>query len=289
MASQVAENGKSAPAAPGPSEPEPRVGPTRADSLWNPGMIKYSICTLVTRAEQYEEMQQSFLDRGFDGPDVEFLFVDNCKRNEFDGYSGCNLFLSVARGEYVIICHQDVILEYQGRRELDERLAELDRLDPKWAVCGNAGGFSIGGLAIRISDPHGEDVRHGSFPAQVTSVDENFVVVKRRANISLSGNLYGFHFYGADICVIADILGYTCYAIDFHLRHRGAGVADYSFYAARTALVKKYSRSLRSRWVTTTCTTVFLSGTSLLGRVLSARIIALAVDRVRTMFDWGGL
>ena len=46
------------------------------------------------------------------------------------------------------------------------RLAELDALDPHWALAGNAGGLPNGDTAIRISDPYGEDSTRGSLPAR---------------------------------------------------------------------------------------------------------------------------
>lgn len=131
-------------------------------------------------------------------------------------------------------------------------------------------------------------MRHGVFPASVTSVDENFIVVKRRANISLSGDLRGFHLYGADICIVADILGYNSYVIDFHLRHLGGGLTDASFNASRTALVKKYARSFRSRWITSTCTIAFLSGIPLVGRVLNGPLITRGIRRLLTTVGFRG-
>jgi len=289
VTAKVAEDAQSAPGALGSLESESGSGPIRADARWNPGHIKYSVCTLVTCVEQYDEMRRSFVERGFDTRDIEFLYIDNSIRNEFDGYSGCNLFLSVARGEYIIICHQDVLLEGHGRPELDDRLSELEILDPNWAVCGNSGGISLKRLAIRISDPHGENMRHGKLPARVSGVDENFVVVKRRSNLSLSRDLSGFHLYGADLCVIAGILGYTSYVIDFHLRHRSGGRGDASFSAARTALVRKYARSFRSRWIRTACAMVFLSGTPLVGAALSHPFFTRILHRVLVTLDpWDG-
>lgn len=253
--------------APKEAGPEPR----RADELPK-GSIRFSICTLVTDPGEYSEMVQSFRERGFAGADCEFLYLDNSASNAFDAFTGYNLFLMRASGDYLILCHQDVLLLDQGRSALDQRLAELDSLDPAWALCGNAGGVAGGKLAVRITDPHGADQAVGTFPARALALDENFIVARRDANLALSHDLSGFHLYGADLCILADIGGRTAYVIDFHLRHKSAGNTDAGFYAARRAAIAKYRRAFRTRWIGTTCTTFLVSGLPVMGRALSTRL-----------------
>ncbi len=238
-----------------------------ASSLLNTG-VRFSICTLVTRPEQYGDMLESFRARGFDADDCEFIQIDNRASNRYDAYQGCNLFLTVARGDYIILCHQDIVL-IDHRRDLEHALAELDRVDPTWGACGNSGGMSPGKMAIRLTDPHAIDLRTTTFPARVYSLDENFILVKRSANLSLSRDLSGFHQYGCDICIIADVLGYTTYVVDFHLRHLSPGTREPALGAARANLVRKYLRAFRSRWVMSPCELFFLSGSSFLTRLLS--------------------
>ena len=253
--------------APNHARPEPR----RADALPD-GPIRFSICTLVTDHREYSEMVESFRQGGFGGADCEFLYLDNSAGNTFGAFAGYNLFLARASGDYLILCHQDILLLEQGRPELEARLAELDSLDPAWALCGNAGGTADGGLAIRISDPHGADQSKGSFPARALALDENFILVRRDSNLGLSHDLAGFHLYGADLCIVADMLGRTAWVIDFHLRHKSAGNLGADFYAARRAAIAKYRRAFRTRWIRTTCTSFLVSGLPLAGRALSTRL-----------------
>jgi hypothetical protein len=214
-------------------------------------------------------MLESFRQKGFGGDDCEFIRIDNTHGNQSDGYQGVNLFLTVARGEYVIICHQDVLL-IDDRQAMDAVLKDLGRTDPTWAACGNCGGVSAGRLATRISDPFGENQRAEGLPVRVHSLDENFIVVRRSANLSVSSDLKGFHLYGTDLCIIADVLGRSAYVVDFHVRHLSAGTRDASLEAARHNLVEKYGRAFRSRWVRSSCALVFLSGASRLSRALSS-------------------
>ena len=230
------------------------IEPVRVSDRAREAEIRYSICTLVTDLHEYQEMVRSLEEGGFGATDCEYLYVDNSGGNTADAFTGYNSFLTHARGDYIILCHQDILLLQDNRTVLETRLQELDHLDPAWAICGNAGATGTGELVIRITDPHGEDQARGSFPARVSSVDENFIVVRRDANLALSHDLAGFHLYGADLCIIADILGRSAYVVDFHLRHKSGGVPNRGFYQTRLALMRKYARALRPRWISTTCT-----------------------------------
>lgn len=215
----------------------------------------YSVCTIVSDTDQYEAMRASFRKAGFDR-DCEYLKVDNSGGNVLDGYQAVNRFLAEARGRYVAIVHQDVRARYDRRADLDARLAELDALDPAWAVAGNAGGIGFARLAMRISDPHGADQRVGDPPCRVTGLDENFIIVRREAGLSVRRDLHGFHLYAADLCIQARLKGRTSYVVDFHLEHLSGGTVGEAYQAARERLVAAYARDLRGWNVTTTVATL---------------------------------
>ncbi|MEZ5843544.1 MAG: hypothetical protein R3D27_07400 [Hyphomicrobiaceae bacterium] len=251
--------------------------------LETPGATAFTIATLVTDEAQYAAMRSSFAAGGFSGPDCEYLFIDNRPQGssflKADAYRGLNAMLAAARGDIVILCHQDVRLLADGRAALEARLAGLTERDAGWALAGNAGGIGVGRLALRISDPHGRDQIRGTLPARVQSLDENFIVVRRAAGVAFSGDLAGFHFYGADICQAARVLGWHSYVIDFHLEHLSPGRKDASFVRAATAFRAKWQRALAPRWVQTTCALVRLSGDrlgDLAGRMTAGPLSAIA-------------
>lgn len=221
---------------------------------------RFSICTLVSDKAQYEKMVASFVCHGFIPADCEFLYIDNTVNNSFEAFEGYNLFLLEARGQIVILCHQDIELLEDNRSTLESRIAELELIDPDWALCGNAGGTGHGELVMRITDPHGANRSIGQLPARVVSLDENFIAVRRSANLALSHDLQGFHHYGADLCIVADILGFSAWVIDFHLLHKSAGNASGQFGDSLPLVTRKWRRALRSRWITTPCTSYFVSG-----------------------------
>ena len=111
--------------------------------------VAYSICTLITDHSQYSDIIQSFVKAGFTYNDCEYLYIDNSFGNTYDAFSGINQFLLLARGTYVIICHQDVSLTFDDRRKLDAVIQELDTIDPNWGMCGNAGSIYPGRHAIQ--------------------------------------------------------------------------------------------------------------------------------------------
>ncbi len=216
---------------------------------------RFSICSIVNRPAQYAEMVKSFRAGGFtEAAGCEFLYLDNSSGNNYESYSGYNIFLRVARGQYVILCHQDVFLIEDGLDRLNEVIEELDALDPDWALFGNSGGYWPCRQAIRIRDKIGDNQAHGApFPRKCHSLDENFIVVRADANLALSKDLKGFHLYGTEICLVAAALGHHSYVADFYLYHAGEANIDPTYGLIRAAMIRKYSRVLAMRMLKTPC------------------------------------
>ena len=191
--------------------------PQNITSIRDSGVI-YSICTFVTRIEQYKVLVKSFVDRGFSYEDCEYLYIDNSSNIQYDAYRGINKLLTVTRGRYIVLCHQDIILIDDGREKLDAVLSELDRIDPSWGVCGNGGPIFPGRLALYQPEP---------LPPRISALDESFLIVRRDANLAAPEELRGSHLYGAGICTVAGLLGYTVYLVDFKFRHLNPGTVKY--------------------------------------------------------------
>lgn len=137
---------------------------------------------------------------------------------------------------------------------------------------GNAGRVAVGEFALWITDPHGKDQVSGELPQRVFTLDENFMVARRSANLCLLRDLTGYRMYGPDLCMMADVTGHTCYVIDFHQHHLIGGTQDDSFSIAADAFARKYARAFRLRWVRTTVVPVFLSGTRLVRNAATSRV-----------------
>jgi len=262
------------------------INALEVDSIKSKPHPKYSICTLLTEIEQYKDALSSFREAGFVEPECEFIYIDNTAENKYDGYTGVNKFLQIANGDYIILCHQDLILHADKKEKLDSLIDEITDLDSDWALLGNAGGIVPGRQAYHLTEYTGKDkhyLHRGKFPAKVNSLDENFIIVKKSANLSVSNDLSGFHMYGTDLCIIARILGFTAYVVDFHLWHiGGASTKDpvtkgshvtSSFDTAKENLIRKYQRGFAPRFVQTTCTILYISGSKLKNYLFNRKII----------------
>lgn len=224
---------------------------------------RYSICTLVTNSAEYSEMVASFIEAGFTENICEFLYADNTRENSFEAFGGINCFLQEAQGKYIILCHQDILLHDDKIDVLESRIAEVDALDSNWAILANAGGINLKHIAMHVTQKTGHRLIETKLPLKAISSDENFILVKNEANLALSSDLQGFHLYGTDICLIADILGFNSYIIDFNVLHKSDGNADKDFYKIRTALMKKYQSAFKGRFMSTTITRFYISGNSI--------------------------
>lgn len=213
----------------------------------------------MSNPEEYKIMVGSYKNAGFTDDICEYLFVDNSKSNQFDAFSGLNYLIAKASGKYVILSHQDTETKFDNEKVLSNRIEEISKLDPNWAILGNAGGADVKRLYRRIT--HLQEVvnQGGPFPQRVRSLDENFILLKSSAQLSFSTDLRGFHLYGTDICLTAEKKGYTCYVINFNLLHKSNGNINESFFQARQAFMQKYAPSLSPQYIRTTCTTMFIS------------------------------
>ena len=86
----------------------------------------FSVCTFVTKKNEYELMKNSFLKNGFTINETEFLYFDNSKNStNTDAFEGINYFLKQSKGKYIIICHQDIeVIDSK-----DKLLLEIDKIN----------------------------------------------------------------------------------------------------------------------------------------------------------------
>jgi hypothetical protein len=200
-------------------------------ALSTPGSRLFHICTVFNGAEDYAEMRDSFARAGFDERIARFTGFDNTQANEHDPFSVLSQVCTETNERYVVLCHQDVRLDQgDGASQLISRLEELEQIDPRWAVAGNAGVDDTAHIVGRITDPHQELFSTG-LPRRVITLDENLLIIRAATRLRCSDGAWGFHLYGTDICLVAQLAGSSCYTIDFHLTHLSGGNASTPDYA----------------------------------------------------------
>lgn len=140
-----------------------------------------------------------------------------------------NLALDAApRGTVVLFAHQDVYLPGGFARRLRARIAEVDRIDPNWAVLAPIG-IAIDGTAVgRVWSTAWNQVFDASagLPVPICSADELLLVVKAGDGIRFDDALPGFHLYATDIIQTAMRRGRSCYAIDAPVVHHDKPVIE---------------------------------------------------------------
>lgn len=245
---------------------------------YNPD-VQFSICTLVTRNAQYEEMLASFVAAGFDTASCEYLYADNTQNNQWDAYTGLNRLITEAKGQYIILCHQDILLRYDKRAELETQIRFLDKEDPNWAILSNAGAADLKRIAYKLTTIDDEYQERGTLPCQVLSVDEHFIVLKKEANLGFSKGLKGYHLYGTDLCMQASLRGYNAWVVDFHLYHASKGAPDASFDLQKQQLKMNYAQALKPRFIRTTITKMYLSNNRILNKLYNTRLVFFCVKQ----------
>ncbi|NJS39439.1 MAG: hypothetical protein HC783_10925 [Rhodobacteraceae bacterium] len=232
----------------------------RVLSQWPDQKPMFSVVTLLRNEVSYRRMLRSYRDYGFTPENTEFIAIDNRGANLADGYQGARLALSQAMGRYLIFCHDDVELLQDNFDDLCQRLATLEALDPRWMVAGMAGGVfrqqaSATGrnrVASRLSDRWGAGRRVcRPFPRQVESLDEMFLLMPRLRAPQSSIDLSGFHFFGTDLCLQAELAGGSAYVIDFHLFHHGTGHKGPDYWEQKARIEAKYRPYFPGRIVVT--------------------------------------
>jgi hypothetical protein len=229
----------------------------------------FSICCIATNPDEYILMKESFVGNGFTN-DCEYLVANNVGSNHFDAYYAIKRFLQEAKGAYIILVHQDVRC-IDSISVLSGQLSYLDQKDPQWAICGNAGAYGYKNTFYHL-DNNGRVRKTGGLPARVTSLDENLLVLKNDATLSISADIGDFHFYGTDICQVAEFLGYHCYVIGFMVKHLSTGNLD-KLMQQEPVFIEKYGRKLRHRFVQTTCTKFYLSNSVLKNKFYNSSFV----------------
>ncbi len=248
--------------------------------------FEFSICTLVTCFSEYEQMMKSAIEKGFNSELCEYLHVDNTNKNNLDAYSAINLFLTLSNSKYTIICHQDVLFQFDNIEHLKNQIAFIEGEDTNWAILGNAGICHSLKPHMLLSDNSGK-VLHSAKNSNTfqrtlaLALDENFMVFNNRLNLSTTNSLTGFHLYGFDLCNNASHLGYKCYVINFHLMHKSSGNKDRSFFKSKRRMKALMNSRKKGQLIKTTSTQFYSSCNSIINFLANSKYIIVLLIKLR--------
>lgn len=231
------------------------------------------IVTLKNDDATYARMRSS-LERQAPPGSFEFIAVEADKEG-WNAAQGLNRGIEKSAAEWVVCVHQDVIFPDSWYSSFTAKLRELpDRV----RVAGLVGVRPNGAYAGHIKDPHGHAAWR-PLPRQVISVDEHLIAIRKTPGLAFDPATPGFHCYGADICLSAEVMGYAAYVVDAPVVHLSKGKIDTSFGSASAWLLEKWGKGMN--YVIPTCA-------FLIERKLSSNFLKRKIIRLRRMLSSRG-
>ncbi len=153
-----------------------------------------------------------------------------CYRGAASASQAYNQGLDESTARIVVFAHQDVFLPDDWTERLAHALAQIESVDPDWAVIG-AFGIDIAGRPVGHAWSTGLARRLGGRfekPIETTCIDEFVIILNRAAGLRFDNSLPGFHLYGTDIVLSAIAAGRKCYVADIPAIHNSRPVHGYA-------------------------------------------------------------
>ncbi len=183
--------------------------------------------------------------------------------------------LAASQEDIVLFVHQDVYLPKGWLAKVDQKISDLEQLDPDWAVLG------VFGLK-----PNGEEVGHVWCTGlnlelksdldrieEVRSVDELAFLFRRSTNCKFDPKLPDWHLYGTDIILEAYAKGLKSYVAKVPVIHNSRRI--YSLYGG---YVKAYLYMMK-KWRNYLPVYTTIAPLGQFGYVLWKRIIRMYLKR----------
>jgi len=150
--------------------------------------------------------------------------------------------------DVLVLAHQDVYLPVGFLEGLHAQLAQLEAIDPRWAVAGIIGLDAAGVLTGQawssgLKRMLGERV---ATPTPAVTLDELLLIVRRGSGIAFDPALPGFHMYAGDIVQTARSRGLRAYVVDGPVVHHSRPVVrlDAGYRRAYAYMQRKWRDDL---------------------------------------------
>lgn len=181
-------------------------------------------------------------------PDVNGGVEVSVQRGAASAAIAYNRGIQSTRAEVMIFAHQDVYLPPGWALRLERILDRLERDDPNWGVLGCLGVERGGAFQGHLySTGLGQVLGRGFAAArQVETLDEVMLILRRSSGLRFDEKLSGFHLYGTDICLEAQMGGLRAYAIPAFCIHNSNGLAllPWAYWKCWLHMRRKWSSQL---------------------------------------------
>lgn len=144
-----------------------------------------------------------------------------------------------AANDLIVFLHPDVFLPETFYDQFMSKLALIEKLDPNWGVLGTAGVFRWWHPPMdwgekTLTSIHTLDLVYqtGVDSAPVQTLDESFLVVRKKSLLTFDTALPGFDLYGSDMCLTARQAGRDSYLLNVLVKHKTLDPAGLPFTMA---------------------------------------------------------
>jgi glycosyltransferase involved in cell wall biosynthesis len=201
----------------------------------------------VISAVNNEKIVQQCLLRS---PDLKILNIAETllQRGFKDAADAYNAAIAQANGEVLVFIHQDVYLPAGWFQQVEAAINRLAGGNPNWGVLGiygvTAAGEPRGHLYCNANQcALGQPIQE---PAEVATLDEVVLIIRKNSSLQFDNGLKGFHLYGTDLCLSAQQQGLKNYVVPGFCFHNanGYGMFPRSFWRGYFHLWRKWKSIL---------------------------------------------
>lgn len=162
-----------------------------------------------------------------------------------------NAGLDGSSASIVILAHQDVYLPKGWLDRLISQIDEIERHGENWGVIGLYGRRPNGDEVGRVwSSGLGRVLGDSGFaPAEVVTLDELVLIVRKASGLRFDEGVPGFHFYGTDIVMQGRVRNIPSYVVEAPAIHNGKPVRSLkgAYAEAYRYMQRKWAKHLPIR------------------------------------------
>lgn len=184
------------------------------------------VCVYNNRAILDECLLKSLKDQT---TDFELITLDNTRSQFTSASEALNQGGSLAKGDYILFIHQDIVLESESwLHDLEQSLGELDNLGVVGVAGRSADEWEVVTNITHGIPPDRASRFHVTAPMKVQTIDECAFVVPKSVFNQLrfdEETCYHWHLYSVEYCLSANRLGYSAYVLPLELYHKSEGAS----------------------------------------------------------------